>query len=105
MKNIKLIIICCILILLTGCTATDTITITKDGKIHENVSIMEENGKVLYGDKNLYYSVDATLQQYKAALKFKEYNTKILVKDEESGVKISNNYKNLCKFINNTVFS
>ena len=50
-RKVLLFIIC--IILFTGCTATEKVSLTDDGKIKENVSVMEKNADVLYGIPNL----------------------------------------------------
>ena len=49
MKKLKLIIILLMFcIVLSGCSATNTVTLSKSGIVTEDVSIMEDNLKLIY---------------------------------------------------------
>lgn len=106
MKKIKILILSIItIILLSGCTATNTISFSDDGKVNESVSIFEDNLKVLYGNYGLEDSVNLTLEEYKPALNIRKYDYEVVTRDEESGVIINNSYDDICELFNNTVFS
>lgn len=106
MKKLKILILSIVtIILLSGCTATNTISFSDDGKVKESVSIFEDNLKVLYGNYGLEDSVDITLEEYKPALNIKKYDYEIVTRDEESGVIINNSYDNICELFNNTIFT
>ncbi len=92
-------------IILSGCTATDTVTLTDEGKVTESVSIMENNSNILYGNKTLKESIEQTLSEYRSALNVRKYKTNIDINAEKSGVVINNEFDDFCKFINNTIFS
>lgn len=102
-RKVLLFIIC--IILFTGCTATGKISLTDDGKIKENVSVMEKNGNVLYGNSTLEKSVEQYISEYEDALSVRRYNYDIKIKDEESGAVLTNTYDDVCEFIKNTSFS
>lgn len=102
-RKVLLFIIC--IILFTGCTATGKISLTDDGKIKENVSVMEKNGNVLYGNSTLEKSVEQYISEYEDALSVRKYRYDIKIKDEESGAVLTNTYDDVCEFIKNTSFS
>lgn len=104
MKKIKLLLIA-LMVILTGCTATDTVTLSKNGKVTESVTILEDNAKVIYGDKNLEDSVRQYLNEYINVFSIKKYSYDVLVQDEQSGANIHKEYNNLCDFINNSIFT
>ncbi len=106
MNKIRLILILFIFtIILSGCTATDTVTLNDEGKVTESVSIMESNSNVLYGNKTLKESIEQTLSEYRSALSVRKYKTNINIKAEKSGVVVTNEFDDFCKFIDNTIFS
>ncbi len=104
-KSRKVILFIVCIILFTGCTATEKITLTDDGKIKESTSVMEKNGNVLYGNGTLEESVEQYLSEYEDALSVRHYSYDIKVKDEESGAVITNTYDDMCSFIRQTSFS
>lgn len=106
MKKLKtLILLIIITLILSGCTAIDTVTIDENGKIKEKVSVLEDNTKVLYGTKTLTESVEQALSGYKPALDFRKYKTDVKIYEQKSGVVATNEFDDFCAFINNTVFS
>lgn len=106
MNKIKMVLVLFVLgIILSGCTATDTVTLTDEGNVTESVSVMESNSKVLYGNKTLEESVKQALSEYASALNVRKYKTNVKVEAEKSGVIINNEFDDFCKFIDNTIFS
>ena len=106
MKLVKLLIVVTVLtIVLTGCSAVDTVTLYESGKVKEKVSVRENNFDVQYGNNSLEDSVEEALSEYVDTLNFRDYTSKVVVSDEESGVDVTANYKNMCDFINKTVFT
>ena len=102
-RKVLLFIIC--IILFTGCTATEKVSLTDDGKIKENVSVMEKNADVLYGSSTLEESIEQYLSEYEDALRVRKYSYDIKIKDEESGAVLTNTYDDMCSFIRKTSFS
>lgn len=106
MKKIGLLVAVILLVItLSGCSAVDTVTLDESGNVKESVIVRENNLDLQYGNNSLEDSIEEALAEHLDILNFREYNTKVVVDDEESGVNITNNYKNVCDFINKTVFS
>lgn len=106
MKNIfKVITLFLTIIIISGCSAYCDVKMNYDGVVTEKVDVVNSNDKLKYGNKGIQYSLDLYLKKYDTALKLGGYNTESHVGKKESGVTISRDYDNICKFIQNTIFS
>lgn len=106
MKKIrKLIVIIIILTFITGCTGNANIVVNHDGTVSESIDINEINGNIIYGNFNVDESLDLFLKKYEKALKVSKYSTNKYFNEYDSGIKLEKEYKNICDFANNTIFS
>ena len=106
MKNIfKVIALSLTIMIMSGCSAYCDVKMNYDGAVTEKIDVVNSNDKLKYGNKDIQYSLDLYLKKYDTALKLGGYDTKSHVGKKESGVTISRDYDNICKFIQNTIFS
>ena len=106
MKNIfKVITLFLTIIIISGCSAYCDVKMNYDGVVTEKVDVVNSNDKLKYGNKDIQYSLNLYLKKYDTALKLGGYDTESHVGKKESGVTISRDYNNICKFIQNTIFS
>lgn len=106
MKNIfKVIALSLTIMIMSGCSAYCDVKMNYDGAVTEKIDVVNSNDKLKYGNKDIQYSLDLYLKKYDTALKLGGYDTESHVGKKESGVTISRDYDNICKFIQNTIFS
>lgn len=103
MKRIIIYLVC--ILLLSGCTAENNITMNYDGTTSEKIDIINNNENIKYGNKSIEDSISLFLKKYETALKVGKYGTDIHVGENQSGVKISRSYDDICSFVNQTIFS
>lgn len=106
MKNIKfLILVFCTILVLTGCDIKSNIDINYDGKVNEEVSILEKSkifGSDYIGRKQIISSV---INKYEKVLDFKKYNYDYIISNDLSGAKIYKNYDNICSYFKGSAFN
>lgn len=104
MKKIKCIIsIIVLLIILSGCTVKSDVVVNYDGKVSEKVTFKAPSSGLSESDFNNRYNM--TLKYYKDALDTRKYKSSIIYGKENGSVVLTNNFDNICEFINKTVFS
>lgn len=99
MKGKILTILIFTFIFFTGCSADYNLVITNKKKVIENVTLLDENENILKTSD----SVDYFLMYKKKQFTTIGYNAKNIVGNKYSGLELSNTYKNLNDYADNSI--
>lgn len=106
MKNVKFLLLAfCAILILTGCDVKSDIEINYDGRVNEEVSVLE-NSKIFGSDYNgRKQIINSVLKKYEKVLSFKNYSYDYVISDNLSGAKIYKNYNNICSYFKSSAFN
>ena len=92
-----------LIVLLCGCTVKEEVVVDPYGKVSQKVTIpINTNGK---NESDLREYSNLVVTPYKPALNIRKYNVDTEYGKKKSKIIISNDFKNICEYIKNTVFS
>lgn len=105
MKKIKYILIVFCILLLTGCTVKSNITVNYDGKVSEEVYLLNTNETFESDRYSFEKVVDMMIKPYQNVINFKKYSYNYEKGSNLSGAKIYKDYDNLCSYFSNSAFN
>lgn len=103
MKRIIILFVICFVI--SGCTVKSEINVKPNGKVKENVTIMEDNSyfKDINADKEQF--VNNMITKYKSLMGKKKYSYEYIEKSGLTGANAYRTYKNICEYFGNSYFN
>lgn len=105
MKKIKYLLIIVCILLLTGCTVKSNITVNYDGKVSEEVYLLNKN-KMFESDRYSFKEViDMMVKPYQDVINLKKYSYSYENGKNLSGAKVYKNYDNICSYFGNSAFN
>lgn len=106
MNRIKILLVIVIIAILSGCSANANITMDENGKIVEEVDVLTSSSLISNRKDRIDSYLNTALKAYMPVLQRRHYSShKINNPKGNSGIKLTNNHDNICKYIENTVFS
>ena len=91
------------MILLTGCTVREDVTIYSNGKVYEKITIpVSTNGM---SEKEFVYFAKNRIYSYNDVLKVRKYQSNVYYGKKTSSVSLTNNYDNICEYVEKTLAS
>lgn len=98
-KHLKYLLLLFILILLSGCGATETIDVSKTGNVSEEVKVFEDNTTLIMATElsNTEY-IEQLLEPYESILNSNEYAYGTYIEEYNSGVYAKKDYEEVCSF-------
>ena len=99
----KILLLITLLVLLCGCTAKENVVMDEYGKINQVVVIPLEINNLSKDDYINY--VKTILKSYDKALKHRNYKTDIIYGKKVGNIVFTNNFDNICSYVEKTVFS
>lgn len=105
-KIMKMLIICFILLILSGCTAEANITMDYKGKVKEEVKLLIPSSRISNKEDRIDSYVQTAINNSSKLIKAGNYKYKIIndVKTN-SGALLYKDHDNICDFVKNTIFS
>lgn len=105
MKNIlKISLLFILIIFLSGCSATENISVANSGVTDENFKVFSNNEDYYFQEDPVSDYIDSRLSIYKEKLEQSGYNYDIYTTMDNSGVEINKTYDNICNYFNNSLF-
>lgn len=105
MKNIlKISLLFILIIILSGCSATENISVANSGVTDENFKVFSNNEDYYFQEDPVSDYIDSRLSIYKEKLEQFGYNYDIYTTMDNSGVEINKTYDNICNYFNNSLF-
>ncbi len=99
----KIIVSLLLLITLSGCTSKGEIIMKNDGSIKEKVVIDVATNNLDKVEFDNY--INLVLDNYNSALNLRGYSKNIVFNKDISKLEFTNNYDNICKYIENNLFT
>ena len=105
MKKIKIVLIIVMLFVLSGCTVNSNVTLNYDGKVTEEILLL--NKSELFGNdaKEINTSLDDEIEYYNSVIDYREYEYEKIVEKDKSGVRVYKSYDNICSYFRDTAFN
>lgn len=97
----KKLILLIILFIVTGCSSTTEIEISKSGVVKEKINLKEHIKNIEETGQSAQQYIDGTLDVFKGNLKLDNYKYSTFLEDNYMKAKIYNKYENLCDYIKN----
>lgn len=106
MKNIKRILILLIIVILTGCSVNVNVTMNESGGISEEVDVLTPSSLISDKKDRIDSYLTTAIKSYMPAFERRNYTSSIINNPKgDSGVKLTNSHDNICKYIENNIFS
>ena len=106
MKKIKVILILLVLVILSGCSVNANITMNEKGNIKEEIKVLTPSSIISNKKSRIDSYVKTAIESYKPVINRRKYSTSVVNNPKgDSGALLTNNHDNICKFIENTIFS
>ena len=105
MKNFKCLIIILALFLISGCSITSNVKVDQYGKVSEKVVFSELTSNLGSTKQIARKAIESTINNYSKALDLRGYSYSISDNTEMNKVTFNNKFKNICEYIENTVFT
>lgn len=105
MRKIKYVLIVICILILTGCTVRDNVTVSPDGSVSENVYLLNKTEYLTSEKYSFKELMDMMVKPYENVLNLKKYSYSYERSKSLSGVKVYKNYDNLCSYFGNSAFN
>lgn len=106
MKYLKCFIMLIMIIMLSGCKVTSSVIVNYDGTVNENVEVLDKTSLMGNSKSDIESYVNAGIDSFKDVLDLRKYKTSVIYdKDSKSGAKVTNNYSNVCEYVQRNLFS
>ena len=101
----KLLVYIIIILFLTGCTIKNSININYDGKVTEEISVLNNSSNFDSSEHTFEELMDSNISQYKKTLDFRKYTYEYIKGNKLSGIKFNKTYTNICDYFGNSAFN
>lgn len=104
-KVLKLVVVIFFVFILCGCDVRSDVTVNSDGTVIESVDVLDSNSSFKSDKYSKDEMISFALENYKTVLDFRKYSYVNIEGDSKSGVRSSKQYKNICKYFQDTAFN